>query len=432
MKKIYVLDTSALISDPNIFSKLQGDITIPIEVVNELDNKKTSDGQVGRNARVAIRAIEEMSNLGDISTGVLVRGALVKVDAKFRDLELELFKGLGSPTYGDTHILACCIDVNQLNPDCETTLVSNDLNLRIKAKSRGVKAVSCEIDEDLTDLYTGAQECVDEDAAMALQKNNTINPKDYGLTLLENEFVSFKSENGDDLSSGRMVDGKLKLVKKIYPWGITPRNKEQSYMIDLIMDKNIDLVSATGIAGTGKTLIAIASALELVINQKQFNRLVIYRPIQAVGNDIGFLPGLLEEKLAPWFQAILDNFEYLFTFKRSCEWKKELDMFVSKGNIEMSALTYIRGRSIANSIMLIDECQNLNKEEIKTILTRTGNNTKVILLGDLCQIDSPKIDAMSSGLSYATESFKGESIAGHITLTKGERSRLASLSANIL
>ena len=200
------------------------------------------------------------------------------------------------------------------------------------------------------------------------------------------------------------------------------------------MDPNVDLVTLTGKAGCGKTLITISAALELVLEKQQYNKLVIYRPIQAVGNDIGFLPGDITEKLAPWFQAVMDSFEVLFSSKEknNNEWKKDLEMFQRKGKIEMEAITYIRGRSIPNAIILVDEAQNLCKEDMKTILTRAGQGTKIILTGDIEQIDNQELDAMNNGLTFVIDKFKESELAGHITFTKGERSRLATKASEIL
>jgi PhoH-like ATPase len=286
----------------------------------------------------------------------------------------------------------------------------------------------------LTDLYPGARVIVDEEAGLDLQQLGSIDPMDYGFfDLNPNEFILFESLTGDGVAMGRKVaKDKIKLIKKFYPWGIKCRNKEQTYAIDLIMDKNVDLVTLIGKAGTGKSLMVLATALELVISKKEYERFIIYRPIQPVGNDIGYLPGTMEEKLAPWFQAIMDNFEMLFGNKMGADWKRDLEMFQKKGRIEMEAITYIRGRSIPNAIILIDECQNLSKEEVKTILTRAGEGTKIILTGDIEQIDNSLLDATSNGLTYVIEKFKDSDLAGHITFTQGERSKLATKAAEIL
>ncbi len=436
MRKIYVLDTSVLIFDPCVFKKFpHSDVLIPIAVLNELDNLKKLPNEAGKNARVAIRLLDEVSNKGDISTGILLDDdVLIKIDATYIDTTVAPYTGLGDPTYGDTQILACL----QLNwhehLEHDVVLVSNDINLRIKAKSRGIEAESYETDRvSVSDLYSGEQTIIHEDAGLELQQAGFIDPRNYNIQLSLHECVNFQSESGDSIAIGRKVaHNKIKVIRKSHPWGIISRNLEQSFLIDLIMDTNVDLVTAIGQAGTGKTLVTLASALELVINKKAYDKLIIYRPIQPVGNDIGFLPGTMEEKLAPWFQAIMDNFEFLFSSKGNNEWKRDLEMFQKKSKIEMEAITYIRGRSIPNAIILVDEAQNLNTNEVKTILTRAGEGTKIILTGDIEQIDSHDLDAMDNGLTYIIEKFKNSDLAGHITLTKGERSRLASEAARIL
>lgn len=435
MKK-YILDTSTLISDPQSFKFYQdSEVIIPIAVLNELDKLKKQAGDVGRNARVSIRLIDEISMVGDISTGILIdNNILLKVDATYYDIvNNPRFFGFGDPAYGDTQILASLYHHFIEFPNDDSTLVSNDINLRIKAKSRGIDAVGYAGGKfSVSDLYAGHQELVDLGTGNFLLQNGFIDPEVFGLELNQNEFIAFKNDKDEIISLGRKIDtNKIDLVKKVYPWGIAPKNKEQAYSIDLIMDPSIDLVTLIGKAGTGKSLIVLACALQLVLSKKIYDKFVIYRPIQPVGNDIGYLPGDMTEKLAPWFQAIMDNLEFLLGQKNN-EWKKDLDMWQKRGKIEMEAITYIRGRSIPNSIILVDECQNLSKDEVKTILTRAGENTKIILTGDIEQIDNSSLDATSNGLTYIIEKFKNSNLAGHITLTQGERSRLASLAAEIL
>jgi PhoH-like ATPase len=432
-RKTYIFDTSTLIYDPSAWKHFPHcDIIIPMATLNELDKLKKQPDEAGRNARVCIRALDEISNLGDISTGILLdNDTLLKVDATYTDLTDGRF---GDPHYGDTQILACTYQAYINHPERDVTLVSNDINLRVKAKARGIEAIAHTSDRlSLSDLYSGLQVITDEELGLELQQKTTIDPRLYNLKLNPHECVMFQNENGDGIAMGRKIDvDKLKLIKKNYPWNISSRNKEQSFAIDLMMDKSIDLVTLIGRAGTGKSLMVLASALELVISKREYDKLIIYRPIQPVGKDIGYLPGDLSEKLAPWFQAIMDNFELLFSNKMGSDWKRDLEMFQKKGRIEMEAITYIRGRSIPNAIILVDEAQNLTKEEIKTILTRAGENTKIVLTGDLEQIDNSALDATSNGLIHAIEKFKGSGFAGHITLTQGERSRLATLAAQIL
>lgn len=845
MRTTYILDTSVLIEDPSAYKQFyHSDVVIPITVLNELDKLKKDFSDAAKKARLAIRLLDELSELTDISTGVLIKeqDVLVKIDPTYYNLENEEFAGFGDPSYGDTQILACAISNLRNHPTKDVIFVSNDINLRVKAKARGLDSISHEgAASSFSEMYSGVQVVVDEEAGLDLQKNNSIDPRAYNLKLNANECVLFKNENDDGIAMGRrMSPDKLKPIKKHYPWGISPRNKEQCFAIDLLMDKNVDLVTLIGKAGSGKSLVALACALELVLSKKEYDKLVIYRPVQAVGNDIGYLPGpqpldakiltptgwttmgelsvgsevisrdghktkvlgvypkgtksvykvtttdgtsteccedhlwltqtwenkkrqkpgsvkttkqifntlknkkgkfnhylprneaihfneqelsippylmgcilgdgsisdsvcisnvdqelidrankesqqlncyltnngkdiiynirsklynnkpaqivrttntitneikeyasigealkeikikrgalhhrcinqstidnvkyeflpkpvrwqnpiknhlhnlglsdkkawekfipdtykynsvenrvnllrglmdtdgtikkngeasftttslslandmielvrslggratltsrnrigkksilnekrkiqtrrisyeftislpqdinpfyisrkasrhkceyihavgissidyvgekpvqcimvenpehlyitdnfivthnTMEEKLAPWFQAIMDSLEVLFSTK-SGDWKRNLEMYQKKGQIEMDAITYIRGRSIPDSIILIDEAQNLSKDEIKTLLTRAGEGTKIILTGDIEQIDNNKLDAINNGLTYTIEKFKDSELAGHITFTQGERSRLATLAANIL
>lgn len=434
MRKNYILDTSSLVYDPVTYKQFpNSDVILPIAVLNELDKLKKGSTEAARNARVAIRLLDEISERGDISIGILLdNDIMLKVDVNSINLDESVYDTFGDPTYGDTQILACAYAYHLSNHD--TILVSNDINLRVKAKARGIDAQAHEGSRiSLSDLYSGVQVINDEEAGLDLQQQGTIDPRLYGIDLNPNECILFQSDNGDGIAIGRRVGtNKIKIIKKFYPWNIASRNKEQTFAIDLIMDHSVDLVTLIGRAGTGKSLIVLATALELVLNRKEYDKFIIYRPIQPVGNDIGYLPGTMEEKLAPWFQAVMDNFEMLFTSKSGGDWKREMEMYQRKNKIEMEAITYIRGRSIPNAIILIDECQNLGKEEVKTILTRAGENTKIILTGDIEQIDNSVLDATSNGLTHVIEKFKDSELAGHITFTQGERSKLATQAAEIL
>lgn len=428
MRKIHILDTSTLVTDPTSFKNFpDSDIVIPIAVLHELDNLKKQSNEAGKNARVCIKLLDDLSSQSDLSKGVLLENnTLLKVDTAYHKSN----DAFGPADYGDTQILLCAYDYHLANADIKQVIVvSNDINLRVKAKSFGMDAAAhTGNDFSLSDIYPGAVTIIDENLGMDLASNNVIEDK---FNLLPNECVIFKDNTGDIISLGRKChNGKIKLIRKNYPWGLTPRNKEQILAVDLLMDSNIDLVTLIGKAGTGKSLIVLACALELVINKKEYDKFVIYRPIQPVGNDIGFLPGDMNEKLAPWFQAIMDNLEFLLG--KNPEWRKDLETYQRKGRIEMEAITYIRGRSLPNAIILVDECQNLSKEEVKTILTRAGENTKIILTGDIEQIDNSALDATSNGLTHVIERFKESEMTGHITFTQGERSKLASLAAKIL
>ncbi len=437
MRQTYVLDTSSLIYNPSLYKEYpHSDFIIPISVLNELDSLKKQSSEAGRNARVCIRLLDELSDKMDITTGIMLdNDILLKVDTTYNNMSDPDYAGFGDPTYGDTQILACLYSNWQSHIDHNVTLISNDINLRVKAKARGIDAIYHEEkNTSLNDLYVGNRVIINEEAGLDLQRHGYIDTNVYGYTDLNpNECILFQDENGDGIAMGRLTaNNKIKLLKKVYPWGLSPRNKEQNFAIDLIMDRNIDLVTLVGLAGCGKTIVTLASALELVISRREYDRLVIYRPIQSVGPGIGYTPGTIQEKLRPWFQAIMDGFEALFGNKGKSDWRKELEMFQNKGRIEMEAITYIRGRSIPNSIIYVDECQNISKEDIKTILTRAGENTKLILSGDINQIDSQNLDINNNGLTYVIEKFKNSDLAGHITFTKGERSRLATKASEIL
>lgn len=431
MTKKYVLDTSALIYDPSCYKQFEpnSEIILPIAVIDELDKLKKLFNDAGKNARVAIKLLDEISNQGDISVGVLTdNNILIKIDTTNYD------NNFGDSLYGDTRIVACAYNINKQFSEDEVVLVSRDFNLRLRSRALGVQAESYEKNRiNFDEVYSGIQTIEHPEAAEDLLNHGFIDPRAFGFNLYPHECVIFVDQDGNELANARKVNfDKLKIVKPIYPWGISSRNKEQNFAINLIMDAGIPLVTLTGGAGCGKTIVALASALELVLHKKAYDKFIIYRPIQSVGNDMGYLPGTLEEKLTPWFQAIMDNFEILFATSGGDKWKTNFEAVRKKDRIQMEALTYIRGRSIPNAIMLIDECQNISKEEIKTILTRAGENTKIILTGDISQIDNKDLDAMNNGLTYAIEKFKTSSLAGHITFTKGERSKLATEAAEIL
>ncbi len=432
MKTKYILDTSVLIHDPSSFKTFDdSEIILPVTVLEELDKLKKYPGEAGKAARVAIRMLDELSEMGDISTGVMVEGTsvVVRVDCTTYPNEF------GDTLYGDTRILSCAFHTKKDSAsDDEIIFVSNDINLRIRARALGIEAHSYNKDKVLSsEIYSGIRRIQDPVAATDLLVDGFIDSEENEFGLYPNECVSFTDENDDDLALGRMQsNGKIKYIKRTFPWGISPRNKEQSAAIDLILDPNVPLITLVGQAGTGKSLITLAAALELVLDKKLYEKFIIYRPIQAVGNDIGYLPGTMEEKLAPWFQAIMDNFEVLFTMSNGDKWKSNFEAVRKKDRIQMEAITYIRGRSIPNSVILIDEAQNLTKDEIKTILTRAGDNTKIILTGDVEQIDNSSLDALNNGLTYVIEKFKDSTLAGHITFVQGERSALATEAAKIL
>jgi PhoH-like ATPase len=433
MRPTYVLDTSAIIFCPTVFQEFpNSQIVIPVIVLTELDHLKKQSGETGKNARVAIRLLDDISNKGDISVGVtLDNDIILKIDTTYIDVSKAPYLGLGDPSYGDTQILACLLQTWEKHLEHQVCLVSNDINLRIKAKSRGISALAFEEKgKDVSEMYSGWQYLKDEKACEELQNKGYINPTKYGLELNPNECVV--SLNDPTILGRKVSANKVKLIKPSFPWSVASRNIEQLMAIDLLMDKNIDLVTLVGKAGCGKSLVALACALELVLNKREYDKLIIYRPIVTCGNDLGYLPGSLSEKLEPWFQAIMDSLEFLFSNKPGSDWKRDLEMYQKKGRLEMSALTYIRGRSLPRSIILVDEMQNISKEDAKTILSRCGEGSRVLLCGDIEQIDIKDLDINNNALTYVVNKFKEQEIAGHMVFTHGERSRLATISSEIL
>lgn len=436
MRKTYILDTSVLINNPNSFKDFENStIIIPIAVIDELDKLKKQMSAAGASARIATRALDEISGLGDISTGILLdNDILLKIDVNTYEMS-----SVGDTLFGDPRILACAIHWNK-ETGGDVIVVSNDLNLRIRSRAEGIIAEGYTSEKSVDELYSGCKIIEHPEAAEDLINNGYIDPRCFQFELLPHEFVIFTDSDGTELAFGRKVSfDKVKQVKKSYPWDVAPKNKEQVFAIDLMNDPNVSLVTMVGSAGCGKTLITIASALDLVLNKNQYDKFIIYRPIQPVGNDIGYLPGDASEKLMPWFQAIYDHFEYLFTPKgkikkgvHSDKWRVNFEAATKNEKVQLEAITYIRGRSIPNAIILVDEAQNISKEDMKTILTRVGDNTKIILTGDISQIDNRSLDPINNGLAYALEKFKVSELAGHITFTKGERSDLATEAAKLL
>jgi len=426
--KTYVLDTSVLVYDPASFKTFKNsNVVIPITVLDELDKLKNQLNETGKNARVAIRLLDELSNKGDICTGFTIEEDIfIRIDSThYQPIGI-----LGDPSYGDNKILTCAY--NMLKHNC--VLVSNDINLRVKAKSLGLQAESFNKDKSsLSEMYSGIITSTDTEIGESLKYYGELSCEKFKLNLLPNECIYFQNLDGKGISFGRNVNNKIKLIKSPTVWGLSSRNKEQACAIDLILDKNVDLITLIGKAGSGKTLCALATCLELVVNRKAYKKLVIYRSFEAVGNEIGFLPGSMEEKITPWFQGVMDSFEMLLSNNtKNSNWKKELEMLQNKNLVEFCPLTYIRGRSIPDSIILIEEAQNTCIQDIKTLLTRVGENTKVIITGDIEQIDNRDLDAMNNGLSYVIDEFKHSELAGHVTFIQGERSRLATKAAEIL
>lgn len=438
MKKIYVLDTNVLLHDPQaIFRFEDNDLVIPITVIEEIDNFKKNLSETGRNARQISRYIDKLRTTGSLVDGIrLEAGGTLRValftEAAAHGLPPEL-----RAERGDNRILAVALQYRDKS-DCPVIFVTKDTNLRIKSDALGLNTEDYESDKvSIDDLYSGAAEVmVDKDAVDLFYSQGH-----YDLVgdYYSNQFITLvEASNPSHTAIGRYqtsLDRVVPLIKvpKDGLWGIHSRNREQQYAFDLLLNEDIQLVTLVGIAGTGKTLLALAAGLHMTADENSYNRLLVSRPVFPMGRDLGYLPGDVEEKLAPWMQPIFDNVELLLgSVDEGGKRKRGYRELVDMGLLEIEALTYIRGRSIPHQYLIVDEAQNLTPHEIKTIITRAGEGTKVVLTGDPYQIDNPYVDASSNGLTYVVEKFKGQEIAGHVTLNKGERSCLAELAANLL
>jgi PhoH-like ATPase len=440
MKKLFVLDTNVLLHDPRaIFSFQDNDVVIPIVVIEELDKFKKGIDEMGRNARQISRILDEHRLKGKLSQGVqLDGGGNLRVELNHQSpqhLPPELVA-----TKGDNRILATALNLSRGQKELPVILVTKDTNLRIKADALGLTAEDYETDTvTIDELYSGETEAtVGPEAIEEFYTRGELPPPEQKP--FPNQFVLIKnSANASQTALGRYNQQKNALLPLISSkhgvWGITARNKQQQFAFDLLLNDDIRLVTLVGKAGTGKTLLALAAGLERTIEARVFQRLVVSRPVFPLGKDIGFLPGDIEEKLRPWMQPIRDNLDFLMgtsaTVARG-KGRKDLQSLFDLGMIEVEPLTYIRGRSMPNQYLIVDEAQNLTPHELKTIITRAGEGTKVVLTGDPYQIDNPYIDSSSNGLTFVVERFKEEQIAGHITLVKGERSDLAELAATLL
>ncbi|HLU64623.1 MAG TPA: PhoH family protein [Kofleriaceae bacterium] len=438
-KKNYVLDTNVLLHDPRaIYAFEDNNVIIPIYVIDEIDTFKKDQSELGRNARHVARMLDGHRNGGSLSE-------LVPLDSGGA---LMIALGSRSPLEParDAHkmdnlILEVALEIRDADPRTPTILVTKDVNMRIRGDALGIPTVDYEDQGISIDaLYSGASEVSLPGAEIDRfysESQVAVSPED-GPELVANQYVLLRNrDNAGQTALGRFdkASGKVVPIRKLRDgvWGIRPRNKEQHYALDLLLNDDIKLVTLVGKAGTGKTLLALAAGLQKVIEEQAFHKLLVSRPIFPLGRDIGFLPGDIEEKLNPWMQPIYDNIELLLGLSKSDrkDGRSYAELF-ELGFVEIEPLTYIRGRSLPNVFMIVDEAQNLTPHEVKTIITRAGDNTKIILTGDPYQIDNPYIDSSNNGLTTVVERFKAEAISGHITLSKGERSALAELATNIL
>jgi PhoH-like ATPase len=443
--KNYILDTNVLLHDPNsLLSFEENSVLIPIEVIEEIDRFKRESTELGQNARAVSRMLDSFRGEGRLSEGVkLPTGGKLKVI--FQKNGNGNGNGHGhtngenvfNPHTVDNRILTLASGIQKAQPRNATILVSKDINLRIKADALGLQAEDYETDRVfIKDLYTGMLEIQMPPSEIASFRANGELELNGGKKYFPNEYCALIDETNPKKAALAKVDASgTKLVPIIDcregVWGIKPRNREQHFALDALLDDRIKLVTLMGKAGTGKTLLAMAAGLKRTVHDREFRRLVVARPTVSMGKELGFLPGSLEEKLAPWMQPIHDALEMLSDLNMGQEHRRSGDLMRS-GSIVVEALSYIRGRSIANQFMIIDEAQNLTPLEVKTIITRVGHGTKIIFTGDPYQIDNPYVDSSSNGFNYIVSRFRTEAIAAHIELQKGERSELAELAANIL
>jgi PhoH-like ATPase len=432
--KNYILDTNVLLHDPNsLLNFADNYVHIPIEVIEEIDGFKRESTELGRNARTVSRMLDGFRGDGSLSEGVkLPNGGTLKIGFHKHSGDLD-----ANGNSVDNRILSYAAGVQKSQPKNDAIMVSKDINLRIKADALGLQAEDYETDRVfITDLYTGMMELTVSAEKMAAFRANGELELNSGKTYFPNEYCTLIDESNPKKAALTKVDATGTKVIPIIDaresiWGIKPRNREQHYAFDALLDDRVKLVTLMGKAGTGKTLLAMAAGLKRTVLDREFRRLVVARPTISMGKELGFLPGSLEEKLAPWMQPIHDALEMLSDLNMGQDHRRSGDLMRS-GSIVVEALSYIRGRSIANQFMIIDEAQNLTPLEAKTIITRVGHGTKIIFTGDPYQIDNPYVDSASNGFNYIISRFRDQAIAAHIELQKGERSELAELAANIL
>lgn len=463
MIKTYVLDTNVLLDDPGAVTSFdEHNVIIPLIVIEEMDRFKDKPGELGVNAREFSRFLSKFIVDGcDLRKGAPTKdGGTIKV-VTMSDLEafganLKALPELDDYHGGDNKILQVMIGLtNQAKQEgtpCPI-LVTRDIQLRVKCSVLNLLSEDRRkggVPSSVAKLYTGVRvvpvtsevvQSINEDRDTPISLSSIMPFGDYE-TLSPNEYVVLEAPDKTVLKSCvYRHDDKKRLINSIRTsnvYKLQPRNMEQRIAIDMLMDPAIKLATVIGKAGSGKTLVALAAGLEQVIGQKKYKTLFVCRPVQPVGRDIGFLPGDKSEKLEPWIAPIKDNLKYLLSNSNNNDKKSKADMeanfewFVEKGIIEVEAMTYIRGRSISNAYMIIDEAQNLSAHELKTIITRVGEGTKIVLTGDIEQIDNMYVDSASNGLTIAVEKFKHSDLTAHVTLVKGERSALCSLAADYL
>ena len=461
-QKLFVLDTNVLMHDPmSLFRFEEHDVFLPMIVLEELDGHKKGMTEVARNARQASRSLDGLAVAGgpDIGKGLSL-GSLGHHEAQgslfFQTEALDLSLPLALPQgKADNQILGVVRALEEKHKPREVVLVSKDINMRVKARALGLQAEDYQNDKALEDgdlLYSGALALPPD---FWLRHGKTVESWQQGShtfyrisgplvpQLLINQFVYFEAP-GEPSLYARVTEirGKTAVLRTLKDfnhqknaiWGVTTRNREQNFAMNLLTDPDVDFVTLAGTAGTGKTLMALAAGLTQVLDDRRYTEIIMTRATVSVGEDIGFLPGTEEEKMGPWMGALDDNLEFLAKGDGSGagEWGRAATNDLIKSRIKIKSMNFMRGRTFMNKYVIIDEAQNLTPKQMKTLITRAGPGTKIICMGNLAQIDTPYLTEGSSGLTYAVDRFKGWAHGGHITLARGERSRLADFASDAL
>jgi PhoH-like ATPase len=439
-----VVDTSVLIADPTCVLEFQdADVIVPLTVVEELDGLKSRPDDVGRSARTALRTLEELrvAHGGSLAKPVPTGNGTATLQIEINNIRKHLLVEHGlDPSVPDNRIIGAAIGQSDFGP---TTMISNDAALRIKAAHLGVAAAEHRLtrsDRDRPAVGWSTIEapyetidCLYAAGAVAIDAVMADSAPDTAIQFNENEFAVLRS--GSQSALVRAVHDEFVLLSQHTPeaWGLRPRSKEQRFALELLLDPDIAVVALDGRAGTGKTILAIAAGLEQVVEQNHYERLAVYRPLVPVGRaDVGFLPGGLDEKLDPWMAAIHDAVVALTDRGSINDARNMVDELTNRGQLSLESVTFLRGRSLQQQFVVIDEAQNLEPTTLRTILTRVGDGTKVIFTGDTSQIDAPYLGESNNALSVLASAFAGQPCFGHITLTACERSDVASLAAELL
>ena len=441
MKKIFVLDTNVLLYNAQALESFADNmVVIPMTVVEEIDKFKRNQDELGRNARHAIRLLDSLRKKGRLSEGVRIDNNTDP--AKCGELRIMVSEGKLSDSsdmgVADNRILNVA-KMLKTGQDLPVWFITKDINLRLKADALGIDVADYDTEKIVyDDLYSGVMEAEAFGSFLDKLHREHTAPMPEDVQAYPNQFILFRdcanpnhsllawNHNGQ---AETLPDGKTDRV-----WNISPRNKEQRMALQLLLDPEIPVVSLVGQAGSGKTLLALAAALQMVIGSGLYDRLLVSRPIVPMGKDLGYLHGDNDEKLSLWMQPIYDNLDFLLQNEKNTHQQvmRQIENLKNTGKLELEALTYIRGRSIPRQFVIVDEAQNLTPHEVKTIVSRCGEGTKIVLTGDPTQIDSPYLDVSSNGLTYLVERFKTLPLHGHITLQKSERSELASAAAAYL